>query len=133
VKYAWIVRHKALWPVTLACEVLGVSASGYFDHWRHKDTAKASRAGTSKRITGEALLIHIKAIHVEVKGEYGWPRMFKKLVARGIRVLMQRHGIKARGKRQEKVCHHHRQQTRFSHCAEERIDRRVLYPKLPVV
>ena len=45
-------------------------------------------------------------IHAEVKQEYGWPKMWKELVARGIRVgkervrkLMQRHGIKARGKR----------------------------------
>ena len=60
----------------------------------------------NKRITGEALLVHIKAIHAEVKEEYGWPKMGKELLARGIRVgkeqvrkLMQRHGIKARGKR----------------------------------
>ena len=31
-KYAWIVSNKAHWPITLACEVLGVSASGYFEH-----------------------------------------------------------------------------------------------------
>ena len=52
------------------------------------------------------MLVHIKAIHAEVKQEYGWPKMWKELLARGIRVgkervrkLMQRHGIKARGKR----------------------------------
>ena len=33
-KYAWIARHKALGPVTLDCEVLGVSVSGYFEHCR---------------------------------------------------------------------------------------------------
>ena len=59
-----------------------------------------------RRISDEALLVHVKAIHAEVKGEYGWPRMWKELLARGTRVgkervrrLMQRHGIKARGKR----------------------------------
>lgn len=105
-KYAWIARHKAQWPVTLACEVLGVSASGYFEHWRRKDAAKPSGPGANKRISDEALLVHIKAIHAEVKQEYGWPKMWKELLARGIRVgkervrkLMQRHGIKARGKR----------------------------------
>ena len=48
----------------------------------------------------------MRAIHAEIKGEYGWPRMHKELLARGIRVgkervrvLMQRHGIKARTKR----------------------------------
>ena len=105
-KYAWISKHKKVWPVTLACEVLEVSTSGYFEHWRRKDTTKPSKSGVHKRISDEALLVHIKAIHVEVKQEYGWPKMWKELVARGIRVgkervrkLMQRHGIKARGKR----------------------------------
>ena len=92
--------------MTLACEMLEVSTSGYFEHWRRKDTAKPSQPGVNKRISDEALLVHIKAIHAEVKQEYGWPKMWKELVARGIRVgkervrkLMQRHGIKARGKR----------------------------------
>ena len=76
-KYAWIARHKALWPVTLACEVLGVSASGYFEHWRRRDSNKPSRPGTNKRLSDEALLVHIKAIHAEVKQEYGWPKMWK--------------------------------------------------------
>ena len=105
-KYAWIAKHKARWPITLACDVLGVSASGYFEHWRRKEAGKPSRAGANKRSSDEALLVHIKAIHAEVKQEYGWPKMWKELVARGIRVgkervrkLMQRHGIKARGKR----------------------------------
>ena len=46
-KYAWIVRHKALWPVTLACGVLGVSARGYFKHCRRKDASKPSRPGAN--------------------------------------------------------------------------------------
>ena len=47
---------------------------------------KPSRAWTNKRISDEALLVHTKAIHAEVKEEYGWPRMCKELLARGIRV-----------------------------------------------
>lgn len=85
--------------------MLEVSASGYFEHWRRKEP-KPSKPGAKKRISDEALLVHIKAIHTEVKQEYGWPKMWKELVARGIRLgkervrkLMQRHGIKARGKR----------------------------------
>ena len=100
-KYAWIARHKAYWPVTLSCEVLQVSASGYFEHWRRKDNPKPSKPGANKRISNEALLVHILAIHAEVKQEYGWPKMWKELVARGIRVgkervrkLMKLHGIK---------------------------------------
>ena len=54
--------------------------------------------------------MHIKAIHAETRGGYGWPRTWKELLARGIRVgkervqkLMQLHGIRAKGKRRFKV------------------------------
>lgn len=105
-KYAWIAKHKMHWPISIACPVLGVSASGYFEHWRRQDTKNPSRPGGSCRISDEALLVHIKAIHVEVKQEYGWPRMTAELRARGIQVgkdrvrrLMKRHDIKARGRK----------------------------------
>jgi transposase InsO family protein len=106
VKYAWIARHKKHWPVSLACDVLGVSTSGFFENMRRQGIDQPSKPGANKRISNEALLAHIRAIHVEVKQEYGWPKMWKELVARGIRVgkervrrMMQEHGIKARGKR----------------------------------
>jgi putative transposase len=106
VKYAWIASNKAKWPITLACDVLGVSASGYFEHWSPQEVAQAHQARFAKRMSDEALLTHIRAIHAEVKGEYGWPKMWKELVARGHRVgkervrrLMQLHGIRARCKR----------------------------------
>ena len=57
-------------------------------------------------MSDERLLIEIRAIHAEVKREYGWPKMWKELVARGHRVgkervrrLMQKHGIRVRCKR----------------------------------
>ena len=105
-KYAWIASNKKHWPVSLACEMLGVSTSGYFENMRRKGSGKPSKPGANKRISNEALLAHIRAIHAEVKQEYGWPKMWKELVARGIRVgkervrrTMQENGIKARGKR----------------------------------
>ena len=84
-KYAWIAHHKAQWPVTLSCEVLEVSASGYFEHWRHQSADKPIKPEASGRVAAAALLVHIRAIHAEVKAEYGWPRMHKELLARGIR------------------------------------------------
>ena len=59
-KYAWIARHKAIWPVTLTCEVLEVSTSGYFEHQRRRAQAAPSKPGG--RISDEALLAHIRAI-----------------------------------------------------------------------
>ena len=83
-----------------------MSTSAFFENMRHKGTEQPSRPGANRRISSEALLAHIRAIHVEVKQEYGWPKTWKELVARGIRVgkervrrMMQEHGIKARGKR----------------------------------
>ena len=105
-KYAWIGSNKKQWPVSMACDMLGVSTRGYFEHMRRKGTDQPSQPGTNKRISNEALWAHIRAIHAEVKQEYGWPKMWKELLARGIRVgkervrrTMQEHGIKARGKR----------------------------------
>ena len=104
-RYAWIERHKWHWPVSVQCEVLGVSPSGYHQHFRR-------RAGPEqrKRLSNDALLVHIRTIHAEVKGEYGWPRVWKELLVRGFRVgkervrkLMVLHDIKARGKRKYKV------------------------------
>lgn len=61
-------------------------------------------------MSDDALLVHIKAIHAESHGGYGWPRVWRELLARGIRVgkervrkLMQLHGIRAKGKRRFKV------------------------------
>ena len=103
-KYAWITRHKRQWPISLQCEVLGVSASGYFDHIACGGSKDSSRPG--RGLSDEAVLAHIKAAHVGSKGEYGWPRIWKELISRGVQVgkdriqkLMKLHGIKARGKR----------------------------------
>ncbi len=91
------------YPVRISCAVLDVSASGYFVWQRRRD---ADRPGPAGRHSDEALLAHIRAIHAEVKREYGWPRMHKELLAQGIRVgkervrhLMQQHGIHAKTKR----------------------------------
>ncbi|MFM7568755.1 MAG: IS3 family transposase [Betaproteobacteria bacterium] len=105
-KYAWIERHSARWPVSLSCKVLGVSTSGYHEHCRRSRTPP----GPGKRIGNEALLVHIRAVHAESRGEYGWPRVWKQLLIQGIRVgkdrvrrLMHDHGIKARSKRKFKA------------------------------
>lgn len=93
---------KQQYPMNVSCEVLEVSTSGYFN-WLLRQRQGPSRPGG--RLNDEALLAYIRAIHAEVKGEYGAPRMHKELLARDIRVgkergkLMQQHGIKAKTKR----------------------------------
>ena len=101
-KYAFIDRNRRHWPISKLCEMLEVSPSGFYQHTQRKINPRPYPL----RISNDALLANIKAIHAEVKGEYGWPRIWKELLARGIRVgkervrkLMQQHGIRAHGKR----------------------------------
>jgi hypothetical protein len=56
---------KAIWPVNLSCEVLGVSVSGYFEHQRRQQQRRPSQPG-ARRLSDEALLAHMRAIHAEV-------------------------------------------------------------------
>ena len=94
---------KGLGPIWLMCEVLEVSASG-FHSW---ERAQSRPSGAPERfVSTGALLVHIRAIHGQLRGEYGWPRMHRELQARGLRVgkervrqVMQQHGIRAKGKK----------------------------------
>lgn len=74
---------RKLYPVSVSCGVLEVSASGYFNWLRRRESG---HGGPARRHSDQALLAYMRAIHAEVKGEYGWPRMHKELLARGIRV-----------------------------------------------
>ena len=100
-KYAFIQRHKRIWPIRVQCHVLGASVSGY-----HQRLARCRQIAQRRHLSDEALLVHISAVYAENRGAYGWPRIWRQLRRQGIRVgklrvqrLMQQHGIQARGKR----------------------------------
>jgi len=117
VKYAFIKRHAEVWPVVVQCDVLDVSASGYRQHVARQrlagQPAKPAQCNSSvagKQMNAMALAVHIKAIFHEMKGAYGWPRIWRELQARGIRAgkervrkLMKSNGLQAKGKRKFKV------------------------------
>jgi len=100
-----------VWPVTTQCRVLDVSASGYHQYRARQRGNRAGLPGHSgRRICDVALLVHIKAVFNEMKGAYGWPRIWRELQSRGIRAgkervrkLMKAHGLCARGKRKFKA------------------------------
>ena len=113
-RYAFVERHKKVWPVSVQCRVLEVSASGY-RQFLAREKAAATPAGTGAHRPGErmnqmALTVHIKSIFAEMKGAYGWPRIWRELQARGIRAgkervrkLMKANGLRAKGKRKFRV------------------------------
>jgi transposase InsO family protein len=73
--FRFIEGHRDRWPVRLLCEALDVSPAGYYA-WRERPTG-------ARRERREALVVEIRAIHAEVKGRYGSPRVHAELAARG--------------------------------------------------
>jgi len=104
-RYAFIAKNRH-WSLAVVCALLNVSPSGYHQYRKRYSQARQPHLSRCGNLSNAALLVHIKAIHTEVKQEYGWPRMHKELQDRSIRVgkervrkLMQLHGIQARHKR----------------------------------
>ena len=111
--YAFVERHRGTWPIVVQCRVLQVSASGYHqDRLRQAADAGPNRPAVQpgRRLSDTALAVHIKAVFSEMKGAYGWPRIWRELAARGIRAgkervrrMMKSLGLQARGKRRFKA------------------------------
>lgn len=104
-KYALIRRHCRVWPIRVQCRMLGVSVAGYHEHF-----VRRLHLARRRHLTAEALVVHIRAVFTANRGAYGWPRIWRELSARGVRVgkrrvqrLMQQHGIRARGRRRFRV------------------------------
>ena len=103
-RYAFIERHRRIWPICVQCRVLRVSVSGFHQHRARR------RIAERRHVSDRALLAHISAVYAEHRGAYGWPGIWREMVQRGMRVgkqrvqrLMQQHGIRARGKRRFRV------------------------------
>jgi putative transposase len=104
-RYAFILRNKLVWPISVQCRVLAVSVSGY-----HQHQARRRKIAKRRHLSDEALLVHIRAVYAENRGAYGWPRIWRKLRADGVRVgkrrvqrLMQQNALRARGKRRFRI------------------------------
>jgi putative transposase len=74
--FAFIQQHQEVWPVTVLCDTLGVSAAGFYA-WRQ-------RPPSAQQQRRDALLVAIGAVHAEVKQRYGSPRMHAELADRGV-------------------------------------------------
>lgn len=102
-KYAWIDLHRQTYELAEMCALLDISISGY-RAW------KRGGQPDRKRLTVAQMLALIRAVHAELKGAYGSPRMVKELRDRGfsaskarVERLMREHGIRARHKRRFKA------------------------------
>jgi putative transposase len=97
-RFAFIAKHRGIWPVAWMCGALGVSRSG-FHAWLTRAPSKRSR-------DDEVIGSRIRASHVGSYRTYGARRVWHDLLAEGIscglhRVerLMQAQGLRARPRR----------------------------------
>jgi putative transposase len=93
-RFRFIEDRRVDYPVRILCEVLEVSASGYYA-WRSRPESRRSAANRE-------LVDDIKRVHRDKKGRYGSPRIHVELKAQGrgisrgrIERLMRHHGIRA--------------------------------------
>jgi putative transposase len=93
-RFRFIEDRRADYPVTIMCDVLGVSPAGYYA-WRRRP--ESWRAAANRDLLGD-----IERVHRDNRGCYGSPRIHAALRAQGrgvsrgrIERLMRRHGIRA--------------------------------------
>ena len=82
-RFAFILVWKARWPLSLLCEVLCVSRSGFYA-WRARPAAK--------RTFEDAEVAEIETAFEAGRGSYGSPRVHRELRANGRRVRKKRVG-----------------------------------------
>ena len=92
-RYTFIHAHQQEFPIRRMCQVLAVSASGYYA-WRERP--ESARAQANRK-----LLAEIRGVHERSRGIYGSPRVYADLQLRGFRVGRNRI---ARLMRLEKIC-----------------------------
>jgi len=95
VRYRFIRSHRRTHKVTIMCQVLEVSTSGFYDWLNRRDSR---RARENQRLTKQ-----IQVYHHASRRTYGSPRIFKDLRESGARCgihrvarLMRQHGIQAK-------------------------------------
>jgi putative transposase len=102
-RFRMIEDQREMFPVRVLCDVMGVSAAGYYA-WR-------SRPESSRKAANRVLLCEIRRLHLAHRGRYGAPRIHAALrglghtASRGrVERLMRHHGIGAMVPRRFRVC-----------------------------
>jgi putative transposase len=101
VRYGFIAKHRAMWPVRVMCRVLEVSASGFYE-WRGR--APSHRSERNDKLTGL-----IRQSFAASDSTYGSRRVLRDLREWGetcslnrVARLMRTAGLAARGKRRRR-------------------------------
>jgi putative transposase len=76
VRFAFVKDNRNGFPVSVLCDVLAVSRSGYYAWLRRKPSTRAVRR--------EELAGRVRAVHEQSRGTYGSPRVAAELKAQGV-------------------------------------------------
>lgn len=96
--FAFVAKHRGIWPVALICEALGVSRSGFYGWLTRPPSDRARRH--------EMMTASIRKSFLDSDRTYGARRVWHDLLAAGISCglhaverLMKRHALRARPRR----------------------------------
>ena len=96
--FSFIAKHRGIWAVSVLCEALGVSRSGFYAWLRRGPSTRSRRE--------EMLSAKIRASFADSDRTYGARRVWHDLLAAGIECglhaierLMRRSGLRARPRR----------------------------------
>lgn len=99
-KFAFVAKHRHVWPVAWLCKALDVSTSGFHD-WLH-------RRPTKRTLENESLLGIIRRSFLDSDRTYGARRVWRDVLAEGlacglhrIERLMHKNALKARPRRRK--------------------------------
>jgi putative transposase len=97
-RFAFVARHRAIWPLAWLCKALDVSTSGFHD-WLNRKPAK-------RTLENEVVLGLIRHSFLESDRTYGARRVWKDVLAEGMSCglhrnerLMHENALKARPRR----------------------------------
>jgi len=104
VRFGFIRQQMKAYPVTVLCQVMGVSRSGFYDY------LKRFHQGPVLDLDQERLKAQMRQIFTSTKGSYGSRRMSGQLQKDGFSIgrfktrrLMREQGLKAKAPRRYKV------------------------------
>jgi putative transposase len=99
-KFAFVAKHRGIWPVIWLCKALDVSTSGFHD-WLNRKPAK-------RTLENEAVLGLIRRSFLDSDRTYGSRRVWKDVLVEGVSCglhrierLMHQNALKARPRRRK--------------------------------
>ena len=78
--FAFVAKHRGIWPAGWLCEALGVSRAGFYA-WR-------TRSPSVRAQTDEQLLISVRASFLTSDRTYGARRVWHDLLVEGIALYL---------------------------------------------